>query len=177
MRGLPVAIGALALLLAACIQSPPPPSATPTPPPAYVVPSADLPPDYGVSQAAVADPSVWTQYLKATPAKYENHVYKTRNDTHLVHMEVLEFPDEAEARKAYEAYPAYLQTYAPCQNRRSLDLGVENFFCDNTGQITSEYLLSVSRRGPRLVAAHTHDPVTPGGDLLAFARKTLALLP
>lgn len=178
MRFLPFFIGAAAVLLAACTQSPPP-SAAPTAPPSpprYVLPNASLLADYKVSQAAVVDPAVWSQFLGVAPARYENHVYKTRNDTYLNHIEILEFPGASEALRAYGAYPGYLATYSPCQKSKSLDLGVENFACDNAGQVTSENYLVVALAGSRLVAAHTHDPVTPPADLVEHARRTLALL-
>jgi hypothetical protein len=148
----------------------------PDSPPRYALPNASLLADYGVAQAAVVDPAIWTQYLSVSPARYENHVYKTRNDTHLNHIEILDFAGAREARRAYDAYPGYLATYAPCTVRTTLSLGVEHFACDNAGQVTSEFYLVVALSGSRLVAAHTHDPVSPPPDLVEHARRTLALL-
>ncbi|MEM3087154.1 MAG: hypothetical protein QXO51_03550 [Halobacteria archaeon] len=168
--------GAALVLLAACAQSPAPLPAAYDSPPRYLLPNASLLPDYGVAQAAVVDPAIWARYLGIAPVRYENHVYKTRNDTYLDHIEVLEFSGAPEARRAYDAYPGYLATYAPCAARTTLALGVEHFACDNAGQVTSEFYLVVALSGSRLVAAHTHDPVSPPPDLVEHARRTLALL-
>lgn len=179
MRLLPFLSGACLALLAACAQSPAPsaPPAAPDSPPRYALPNTSLLPDYRVAQAAaVADPSAWAQFLGVAPARYENHIYKTRNDIYLNHIEILDFSGPSEARKAYGAYPGYLATYTPCENRKSLDLGLENFACDNAGQLTSEFYLVVALAGSRIVAAHTHDPVTPPADLVEHAKRTLRLL-